>query len=272
MEVGTVSLILDELPYIQSSLLSDSVVSETRLMALLTHRSTLVPDCKPFFDSFPPDINVSKYESDACLAFAWVTYTAGVGQCTKCRVSSYSAVQSDGELSATGYRLTRHVLLMMPTVTSMMLLMGTSTPPRENLDEYVTTLLSRSYAATWTALTDFIGLSTPPLLTTYSPALSLSRAVVDWRRVAIWLSIQLLVTASGMLFLWALASANTPLIEDTTLVAFYLDSREVHEPGKYDQLKDGALLRLERVGGRWRVKVEGDAVDEDVDESTESDL
>lgn len=152
--------------------------------------------------------------------------------------------------------MTVEALHMMPTVTSIMTLMNTTIPLREeNLDVYVAALLSRSYSAAWTALTSWLGEYVPPLQATYSAAMPSSQALVDLRRVYIWLGIQLLLTVSGALFLVLKARTQNPALDNTTLAAFYLDSSDVYQRGKYDLLKDGGLLTLRYEDGRLKVKV-----------------
>lgn len=134
-----------------------SIVSETRLVRLYMHwRGRDKIPCPSLSNAHP---NVSLYDDgNICWAFAWVTYTAGVGVCTRCRVSSYGVVQNDEELSVMADHMTSEALFMMPTVISMMVLMNTTIPSlRGDVDEYVTALLGCSYGASWTALTTYIG-------------------------------------------------------------------------------------------------------------------
>lgn len=249
-EWNTVALVPDE-PAIWTnrSFPSPSYVSETRLMRHYTHWKQS-GDCPPPIDPSLSDINTHRDTWDICYAYAWVTYTAGVSVCNRCRISSFATVQNDGDLGVEEDPMTREALLMMPTVISMIGLMGNGSPSsyRGNLTEHVVTLLTRSYTASWTALTNFMGEHSPSLTTTYSAALPVSRALVDLKRVYLWLVIQFLITASGILFIWVQIRTRDPIIEDTTLAAFYLDSSDVYHRGNRDRLKSGALLKLQGDG------------------------
>lgn len=252
--ISTVSLGPDE-PAIWTnrSFPSPSVVSETRLMRYYASwRASLTEDCPPLVDD-SSRITTTYGSADICWSFAWVTYTAGVGVCTRCRLSSYATAQNDEAITVREDDLTKEALVMMPTVVSMMILIGAGPPYRGNLDEHVIALLSRSYAASWTALTDFMG-EWGSLYTSYSAALPSSQAMVNPVRVYIWLGVQLLVTISGILFLFVQARTGGSMIGDMTLAAFYLDSSNVYQSGNYDQLEKGALLKV-RDG---RLKVGGD--------------
>lgn len=231
---------------------SPSIVSETRLVVIYISRAGN-QSCPSQVEYLPPNVGIHKSRK-RCWAFARVTYSAGVSICAPCQLSSYSTVQNDTELEMEGHPLTNEALFMMPTVMSVLALMNTTIPfVSTDPDEYVTALLSRAYGASWTALIDWMGARNPSFQATYSAAITSSQALVDSSRVYVWLCIQLLVTISGVLFLWVFVDAKTSVITDTTMAPFYLDSSNVYESGR-DQLPKDALLKIQ-YEEHWKLKV-----------------
>ncbi|KDN33100.1 hypothetical protein RSAG8_13809, partial [Rhizoctonia solani AG-8 WAC10335] len=180
--------------------------------------------------------------------------------CLDCRISSHTTVQADDTnplKNIRGDRMASTALKMMPTVIGTLTAMNVSVPSAwENVDNYVVEFLRRSYAVSWTAVTNFVGENDTQVNTTYQVALPASQARVNKGRVYIWLAVQSLVTISGILFLLIQANLETPMMRDTTLAAFYVNSSEVHEPGNRKNLKDGALIRLRYEDGHMTAKVE----------------
>ncbi|KDN44024.1 hypothetical protein RSAG8_05756, partial [Rhizoctonia solani AG-8 WAC10335] len=249
---------------------TSSIITETRLLALYgawrlfkDWKAPCVPSAfgMRISNAFPA--NVSFYPDTLrgqCWLFARVTYTAGVGSCLDCRISSHTTVQADDTnplKEIRGDRMAGTALRIMPTVSGTLAAMNVSVPSAwENVDNYVVEFLRRSYAVSWTALTNFVGENDTQVNTTYKVALPASQARVNEGRVYIWLAVQSLITISGILFLLIQASLETPVMRDTTLAAFYVNSSEVHEPGNRKNLKDGALIRLRYEDGHMNVKVE----------------
>jgi hypothetical protein len=70
-----------------------------------------------------------------------------------CRISSWATVQNDSALEVLPSRSTAFALATMAMVGAIMNLQNNSLPQAyKNLDTYVTELLIRSYAASWTAI------------------------------------------------------------------------------------------------------------------------
>jgi hypothetical protein len=115
---------------------------------------------------------------------------------------------------------------MMPMVGGMMALQNNSLPRAyNNLDRYVTELLIRSYAASWTHVrkaTDVL-----PLSSEVQIAIPTSHAKVLWWRVWVWLSLNLLFTLSGLLFLVVQSLSGQKLVTSPQLAALLLDTSEV---------------------------------------------
>ncbi|KAJ1299841.1 hypothetical protein OPQ81_001112 [Rhizoctonia solani] len=268
-DLGAAGFVQDA-PYAWGSELlpSASMMTETRLLVLYgAWRNDWSRPCEPRYinrqisKDFPE--NATFYPDDLlgqCWLFARVTYTAGVGTCSDCRISAYRTVQADDMDKLQDIRgdyMTSPALSMVPTVIGTLVGMNVSVPEAwESLDDYVAEFLRRSYAVSWAALTNFVGEFDPQLNTTYKVALPASQAQVNEKRVYIWLGIQLLITLSGLLFLTVQANLETPIMIDTTLAPFYLDSSELYEPENYQSLSDGALLRLRYEDGHMKVKIE----------------
>lgn len=254
---------IPDTPWNDTLALYPSVISETRLILVVTHwqldnnatgcelhRSTI-------FRPLPPSMGFIEYNQD-CYAFARITYSAGSALCTNCRVSSYSTVQSDSTLSVRQDFVTLEALRMMADTTALLVQMNSSIPSSwgSDIDDYIIELLSRSYSGVWTALTNYLGTNSVPLNSNFSPALPSLRAQVELKRVYIWLSIQLLTTLCGVLFLAMQFRTEYELIGDTTMTAFELDSTEVTTEDGRERLKEGGLLKLQPKDGGLKVVVE----------------
>lgn len=114
----------------------------------------------------------------------------------------------------------------MPIVGAAMNLQNNSLPPAYcNLDGYVTELLIRSYAASWTA----IGyMSNSSLLSTDTRvAIPTSHANVMWWRVGLWLYLNLVFTFSGILFLFIQYKSGQRMVGSPSLAALLLDTSEI---------------------------------------------
>ncbi|KAG8739648.1 hypothetical protein FRC10_005350 [Ceratobasidium sp. 414] len=147
--------------------------------------------------------------------------------------------------------VTTEALRMMPDITASLNLLNTSTPTTwGNIDDYVIDVLGRSYSGGWTALTEYLGGSSPPLTSKFTPSVSSSRARVELWRVYLWLGFQFLAIISGMLFIMIQSQTKNRLVGDTTLAAFYLDTTAVprHRSSKHE-----GLLKLQEGHGRLEV-------------------
>lgn len=145
----------------------------------------------------------------------------------------------------------------MADVSVFLVMMNSSIPnTRDNIDDYVIGLLSRSYSEAWSGLTYNLGNSLTPLASSYSPSLPSLQAQVDLKRMYIWLSIQLLVTLSGVLFLFVQSMSEYRLLGSTTLAALELDATEAMTNDGCDQLSAGGLLKLKPQDGRLKIVIE----------------
>ena len=171
--------------------------------------------------------NVSPYVDDHCYIYGRITYVAGAAECKNCRISSWLTVQNDTGVTVSPSLTTMYALGMMPVVGALMMAHNVSLPRTfDNLGGYVTEILSRSYAASWTYLTNLM--SDPKRLPTYvRVAVPTSRANVLWWRVLLWLSLNLVFTTSGTIFLIIQRFCNQPLIGNPSMAALLLDTTEV---------------------------------------------
>jgi hypothetical protein len=119
-------------------------------------------------------------------------------------------------------------------------------------EDRIVGLLTRSYAASWMALTEL--LSNRQANTTYSVSAPASQASVNVRRVYLWLGLQSFVPLSAVLFVFMHLRADTPIVADITLTAFYLDTSAVNE---HDRCQEAPVTRrVEFEGDRLRLKTE----------------
>lgn len=243
-----------------------ATVSETRMLILHTGKRRITQEednveCQKLSgrisDRFPHDMGFVNAGLD-CFAFAQVTYTAGMGVCTNCRISSLSTVQNDSEIFLEPDPMTTEALWMMPNVTAHLVLMNNSIPsPWENTDDYVIEVLARSYSAAWSALQEVMTDDrSTPLVSHIHPTIPSLEAQLDWRRVYAWLALQLLVTVTGIFFLCLQSTSKYALIGDTTMVAFDLDAIDAPKDHIYSQENAESLLRIEPKDDGWKVVVD----------------
>ncbi|KAF8752814.1 hypothetical protein RHS01_07470 [Rhizoctonia solani] len=192
----------------------------------------------------PPDayLYVDKVTEEP-FAFAWVTFSAGVGKCKnhQCIVSSSSTIQSDARISLEPHPFTFQALEMAATVSAALVYQNTSIPyPWENFDDYIEALLVRSYSAAWNAISNVMSAS--QTASGYYPALPGLVAKVDHARVFGWLGLQISVTLLSVVFFVLHRNISSfPLLGDVTLVAFYLDTMSLPESGSPYSSLHGAL-------------------------------
>ncbi|CAE7211815.1 unnamed protein product [Rhizoctonia solani] len=191
-----------------------------------------------------------------CFAYAKISFDAGHGFCSNCRISSYSTVQNDTELQRMPYyRVIELTLSDMPDFSSLMTPMRDNLPdPTSSLEVYITALLTRLYSALWNSWTD----ASPEefrLTTGYKPLVPTLRAEVNHARVYAWLGLQLLFTLAGVLFIGLQSRSRYPLVGNVDMLAFDIDSTEVTKPNAAIKGETPELLRIEPKGDRWKVVV-----------------
>jgi len=162
-----------------------------------------------------------------CVVLGHVTFVAGAAECRNCRVSSLLTVQNDSALTVLPSMDTQAAIGMMPMTGAMMAMQLVSLPAlTDSLDVYVSELLIRSYAVSWTYAT-MANSNISMLSTDAQIAIPTSVATVMWWRVWVWLWLNLLFTASGFLFLVAQRMSGQRLVGNPPLASLLLDTSEI---------------------------------------------
>ncbi|EUC61172.1 transmembrane protein, putative [Rhizoctonia solani AG-3 Rhs1AP] len=187
-------------------------------------------------------------------AYAWVTFTAGVGKCKahSCIVSSPQAIRNNTPIELEPHQLTFQALSMALVMSINLSTQNNSLPSSwDNIDDYIEAVLVRSYSGAWGLLTGI--LQTAVLNASYVPSVPSLLATVDLRRVYIWLGTQLVVTALSALFLITRSRVSKyPLLGDTCLAAFYLDTTAVPLDESVSSIH--GVRKIEKRGDRLMVK------------------
>ncbi|CAE6360366.1 unnamed protein product [Rhizoctonia solani] len=190
-------------------------------------------------------------------AFAWVNFTAGAGKCTKhhCTISSPSTIQNNASVTPESHPLTFQSLAMAPAIAASLVNQNSSLPSSWNdTNQYIEALLQRSYSGAWNILIRH--LRTSDANSSYHPSLPSLVADVSQLRVYVWLGLQLSVTLLGCVSLIILSQlSELPLIEDTALIAFYLNTTQLPESDSPHTFVKGSLM-VKDEGQRLKVKVE----------------
>ncbi|CEL54686.1 hypothetical protein RSOLAG1IB_07220 [Rhizoctonia solani AG-1 IB] len=190
--------------------------------------------------------------------FAWVNFTAGVGKCTqyRCILSSPSTIQNNASITPKPHLLTTQALAMAPAIAISLANQNSSLPSSWNdTNQYIEALLQRSYSAAWNILVDNFEMS--QVNSSYRPSLPRLIADVNQPRVYTWLGLQLSVTFLCCIFLILLSQLSEfPLIGDTTLTPFYLNTTRLPESSDTHIFTKGSLLVEEEHSNRLKVKIE----------------
>ncbi|CEL52945.1 hypothetical protein RSOLAG1IB_06013 [Rhizoctonia solani AG-1 IB] len=266
--VGSVMLIPTTKWTQTSSPFPSMIKSETRLM-LFYHswrpNSDLLeftgPGSTIISNTLPSEMGtVETSNGGRSYSFARVTFSAGASRCDKCRLSGPSMVQNDTKLPIQEDPLTNEALALAPLVAAALVRSNSSIPfPMNNINNYVEALLVRSYCGAWNTLVDYTGSISTPLVSSYHASAQVLEAQVNYKRVYIWLGLQLCVTIFGTisLFVQSRARSTSHYLRDTVLTVFYLDTSEVPVRRKDPSFKE-TLLTIQVVGDR--LKVEPDSV------------
>ena len=148
---------------------------------------------------------------------------------------------------------------LMPEVIATMALMNVSTPSTwNNIETYTREMLMRSYAASWTAITDASSSSSPRTMETKARiAVPNVIAIVATWRVALWFWMQMLLTSSAVIFIMMQVTSRKGLVAHPMLEWFLLDTQEVR--GKMDVGEKGGMMRLTREGDFSTIRYADDA-------------
>ena len=231
---GTFAIIPDEWGVANPPSAYNGIIMETRvIVGMTTIRDLFAPpaDCpkhSEFFGDIPA--NIGQYnDTFGCFIYGRITYVAGAAECCNCRVSSPYTFQNDTEVTVSPSNSTIFALAIMPKVGSLINAQNFSLPAAiNNLDDYVTEYFIRSYSASWSAISAILPIQVSPFLQTDGQiAVPTSRANILWWRVILWLSLNLMFTLSGVLFLVTQRTCDQPMIGNPRLAALLLDATEV---------------------------------------------
>jgi len=139
-----------------------------------------------------------------CFVFAQITYSAGMATCHDCVVVFPIVVESPpaAKLTLEADIMTPHALYVMADVIGQLVDANVTLPPTwNNLENYTKEMLMRGYSGAWTAMSELFAFYTPYLSTPATIPITMSRAVVDHRRVWAWFVIQGLAFVGGVAFL-----------------------------------------------------------------------
>ncbi|KAH7320557.1 hypothetical protein B0J17DRAFT_710836 [Rhizoctonia solani] len=235
-----------------------TMIRDTRLLVMYyQYQSDNDLKSQALTPTLPPNTYIRQAQT-YFYTYAWVTFSAGVGQCKKhnCIVSSPSTIRNNTPIDLEPHQLTFQALSLAPVVGLHLVSLNISLPPSwNNIDAYIEAVLVRSYSGAWDALN--AGMWTRSAHSSYTPSFPGLLALVDHRRLYLWLGLQLLVTVLGVIFLIIQSSRSKySLIGDTILTAFYVDTTAIPRSGKDAAYKGDSVLRIEPRGGRLRVKLE----------------
>ncbi|CAE6479874.1 unnamed protein product [Rhizoctonia solani] len=192
-----------------------------------------------------------------CFVYAKVTYHAASGHCKNCRVISPSTVQNDTKLENLGPEegdpSIDSALVDMPQYMPSMTPLKDSIPDLANgIEVYITALLTRLYSALWTSWSDAYGI-TYVQSSRYKPAVSTLKVEINKTRVYAWLILQLLATLAGLVFLHLQRTSDHPVLSDTSMIAFDIDSTRVPKPDGASKHTREEMLKIEPKEDGWRV-------------------
>ena len=205
---------------------SPGVLSETRIIVGVY--ATDSDSCaSEEFGDLPANIGFNLAQ-DICLIYGRVTYVAGEAECRACRVSSWSTVQNDTALTVSPSKEAPYAIKIMWSVAATLALQNSSLPRTyNNLDEYITESLIRSYGASWTFLNALYHGSYQHLSSDVQIAIPTSRANILWWRVWTWFFLNLLFTLSGIFFLFLYRMSGQQMVGNPSLAALLLDTSDV---------------------------------------------
>ncbi|KAB5590724.1 hypothetical protein CTheo_5846 [Ceratobasidium theobromae] len=205
---------------------------------------------------FPPNTSFLR-NSGWCFAAARITYHMAAGECYNCQISSFSTVKNNSAITLQPDQIKFRAAPAMINITNNLNMFNASLPsPLNNANDYLTEVLSRAYSGAWTTIaeTSLGDAGAGTYFTNYSPALSSLQARVDLRRVYAWLGLQLSATVVGVVFLAIQSRSRYPLIGDTSMTAFDLDTNDAPK-SPHGSSEDRRLMRLGPKEDGWKVIV-----------------
>ncbi|RDW58615.1 hypothetical protein BP6252_13091 [Coleophoma cylindrospora] len=188
---------------------------------------TCAPSDITFGSMFGPVTSLGNL-TETCVAFARVSFTAGVSKCNTCRVVSDSLVEAQSNLAEpSSDPLVDLAIAMMPEVLFYMIIVNaTSYPTWNNLDGFTRGMLSIAYQASWNALAIDFAVD-PASQVHYKLPFAVLRASVTKWRVAVWCGANLLVALACCTFALIQSPCRLKDPTDPALTAMLLDATAV---------------------------------------------
>lgn len=187
-----------------------------------------------------------------CFMFAEATITAGSIQAQECNVTtsagstgSYATCFVDRNDSAVEeHWLTELALDFTSEVLKYSRLEGYTRPDlSDDLNDYVSGILTLGYHAAWSALITGVGNSSEPV--EFRAATPIIFASIDKTRLYIWLAMQATLTVSAVLVLLAQSVSRNKTIRDPTVAALMVDLTDVTHSGRANGLCNAVTLSKE---------------------------
>jgi len=247
---------MDNLTFPHPSIQSDTsilgvCVDNLPLNATCTHSTAYCGEISPKIDLYP----IRSPNSTYCVAFARVTYHAGAAVCHRCRLSNPFVFSNTTVLELQEDVMTTPALELMPIVSHAMVFANFSLPsPINNIDNFVTLGLSRSYQASWTALHENFGLPSTSLSTGVTIAVPCSRANVEKWRAIVWMVISIMCTLSCLISFIAI---REPVITDIEIASMLLETDQTIQTHP-QRLGDLSIVTKENRNLRLRLKYDND--------------
>ena len=217
-----------------------TIVSKTTSLMVLVDRifnSTNTTACSHtgtlYFGDVPPELTLYPYFQAAtppdnpsvtnCQTYANITYRAGVATCTECIFSDQTVVEffydNDTLPDPLPDAMTELALTLTPMLGKFMLLGNmTLVSPYNNINNFVTQVVSRSYQMAWTALTNKFQSPSTSVSSSVEIVIQLSEAEVAVWRVYVWLVLNLLLTLTGPLFFFVQGMDRATVIDSQIAV------------------------------------------------------
>ncbi|KAH7320566.1 hypothetical protein B0J17DRAFT_772984 [Rhizoctonia solani] len=231
--------------------LESTIIHDTRLLALY-YAYDQYGETYPLTQNLPSNAYKLHY-GQSYTAYAWVTFSAGVGRCKEysCIISSPMTIRNGTAIELEPHQLTFQALAMALVVGIYLITQNNSIPSAwDNINDYVEAILVRSYSGAWSTLSGI--LQTSVTNTSYVPSVPGLLAQVDQKRVFIWLVFQLFVTLLSILFLIIqFRLSNHPLLGDTCLTVFHLDTTAITRNDSDSSTNN--MRKIEQQGDRLMV-------------------
>lgn len=213
------------------------IVSSTRRESCDSEKADAPFGSLPSLFHYRARTGTSRFDTNsdpACYVIARMNYTAGVWTCRSCRMSTGGIVESSlvagpvepDPLAEQALRMVPDVLALMITSYNWQAWMN-----RNNLDYYTKGMLLTAYQACWNALANNWSDKTTMRQTELNlPYPALVASITKWR-VCLWLLLNCLLTASGLIVTSLQRSTRVKTIRNPEISALLLDTKQIIDKG-----------------------------------------